>query len=196
MLSLKELDEAEVSRVYREYMIGTFPADELIELPMILDLKKKGVILTLGILDQEQFIGYAFLYQDSGGLGLLLGQFYSILPQYRGGGGYTARVYRLLTEYFSDKIAMFVEIEDPFRQEDPAEKQRMLGRMKFFEKAGLRDGLVSVRLFGVDYRLMLCPLGGEISPEKLREYYERIYLDALDQDELSRNLYFYEAADQ
>ena len=194
MLSLKELDEAEVSRVYREYMIGTFPADELIELPMILDLKKKGVILTLGILDQEQFIGYAFLYQDSGGLGLLLGQFYSILPQYR--GGHTARVNRLLTEYFSDKTAMFVEIEDPFRQEDPAEKQRMLGRMKFFEKAGLRDGLVSVRLFGVDYRLMLFPLGGEISPEKLREYYERIYLDALDQDELSRNLYFYEAADQ
>ena len=86
MLSLKALDEAEISRVYREYMIGTFSDDELIELPMILDLKKKGVCLTLGILDQEELIGYAVLYQDSGGLGLLLGQFYSILPQYRGGG--------------------------------------------------------------------------------------------------------------
>ena len=195
MLSLKELDNAELGYIYRDYIINTFPDDEVTVWSMIMDQKKKGIYLTLGIRDQEKLIGYAFFRQDSGGLGLLLGDYYSILPQYRG-RGYTARIYRLLTEYFSDKTAMFVEIEDPFRKEDPAEKQRMLGRMKYFEKAGMRDGFVSVRLCGVDYRLMLFPVGGEISPEKLREYYERIYQDVVDQDELSRILYFYEAADQ
>ncbi len=194
-LSLKELDNAELGYIYREYMARDFPRPEMKKWPMIMNLKKKGVYLTLGVLDQEKLIGYVFFSLDSGGEGLLLVDYYSIFPQYRG-HGYTLRVFRFLAEYFSDKTAMIGEIEDPFRQEDPAEKQRMLGRMKLFEKAGMRDGFVSVRMFSVDYRLMLFPVGGEIPPEKLREYYERIYQDVVDQDELNRNRYFYEAADQ
>ena len=190
-LSLKELDNAELGYIYREYMARAFPRAEIKKWPMILNLKKKGVYLTFGILDQEQFIGYVFLSQDSGGLGLLLGDYYSILPQYRG-QGYTVRVHRFFTEYFSDKTAMFVEIEDPFRQEDPAERARMLGRMELFEKTGMRDGKVSVHMFGVDYRLMLFPIGGEIAPEKLREYYHRIYQDVVEESELQQNMHFYD----
>ena len=62
-MNVKILTKQQVEFIYKTSMMFDFPDDERKPLSMILEAMDKGVYECLGLMEEEEILGYAFFYK-------------------------------------------------------------------------------------------------------------------------------------
>ena len=158
MLTLRQLDEAQLCEVYRERMRRDFPDSELKPLEMMLRMLRAGVYDALGVFDGDELVAYALVYRRAGGRVPLL-DYLAVEPSRRGQGAGSATIELLKAHYRASADALFIECEQPDVAPDTAGAQ---ARIRFYRHSGAKLTDLNVTLFGVDFRILCLPLHEEM----------------------------------
>ncbi len=167
-MKLVELDSAQVKRIYKERLTFDFPRAERKPLNMILKGMNKGMYVCLGLLDENDVIGYTFLVKM--GKDYLI-DYLAIYPEKRN-SGIGGNILLLLTEYLADADNVLLEIEDPDRCDDADEKELQARRREFYLRNNCRDTGLRVTCFLVPFQILVL---GENKTENLNDLKE-LYL--------------------
>lgn len=173
-LSLRMLDADLRKKVYREWMTRQFPRDELKPLSAIEKTVRKGLYEAWGMWDGEELVAYAMLGYSVRGDAVLL-DYYGVKPELRH-RGYGSAFLQRLAKVYAGWEAILIESENPDHIDDPGEKETAVRRLGFYGRNGCRDTGLRVKLFGVEFNILMIPLRENYEDMKiLRRRYESIY---------------------
>ena len=178
----KDFDISEYSLVefiYRTYMKQDFPRNELKPLASIRSLWEQGRYDCYQMREEENLVGYAFFVkQTEADKDSYLLDYLAIVPEYRD-RGYGSLFLQQLSRSIADAYCIVVEVEDPDKADHDAARQQMQRRLSFYLRGGYRKTQVTVRVFGVSYRVLEAP-GESFHPdEEIREIYASLYRSML-----------------
>ncbi len=169
-LSLEEIRTVYISRAHLD-----FPPDELKSFSTIERLWNNGCYKGYGFYTKEDHVlrAYALTMAD-GDLQMLLLDYFAVCEENRG-EGYGTEALSLLKEHCREWDGIIFEVEDDESVCSEEERQIRKRRINFYERNGvLMTGYRSC-VFGVDYRLMVLPLGAPDAGEQLGEKISSIY---------------------
>lgn len=174
----RRLTLQQAEQIYIQYMKQDFAPDELKPFEMIRAALARGEYECLGFYDGERFTGYAYLVRL--GKTYLL-DYFAIQADLRG-SGYGSRILQMLRTEYADAESILIESENPDYAADKSDRADRQRRLRFYDKAGCLFTGVTVRLFGVEYKILELPVCGTHSPDAVREAYMRLYRSFLSEE--------------
>lgn len=176
------LQQAE--QIYMQYMKQDFAPDELKPFGMIQEAWARGEYECLGFYDGAMLSGYAYLVRL--GREYLL-DYFAVQADLRG-SGYGSRILQMLRMEYAEASSILIESENPDYAVDASEFTERQRRLRFYHRAGCLDTGVTVRLFGVEYKVLELPVSGAHSPDAIRESYMRLYLSFLSAERCQKHI--------
>lgn len=172
---IKSLQLKEIKAVYKEHMHEDFPPDELKPFMLIRKLWNNGCYKCYGFYEKEndKLQAYAFTMADDS-TNMLLLDYFAVCGDVRG-KGYGSLALMLLKEACREWDGMIFEVEDDDSTDIEKEKLIRRRRISFYERNGVKMTDKKSAAFGVDYKLMIMPLGNEAAQECLLENLASIY---------------------
>lgn len=172
---IRLLNKAEMKEVYEKYMIHDFPQNELKPLIML----EEPYYFCYGYYEEEKLMGYAVLVVCEKNQCLLL-DYFAVLSAYRSKGTGT-RFLLKLKEMCKAYKTIFIESE--------AENSiAAIRRIEFYKHASAKQTSLTVRLYGVDYRILMIPLQEDPDDQKVQMRIDEIYKMIYDPSLLDRYL--------
>ena len=174
-MELRRLDRKQIKTVYKERMVIDFPRDELRSLKMINNALDRGIYECLGLFDENEIIGYAYLVKLEKNYLL---DYLAIYPEHRdsGAGG---KVLQFLGEYLSDADNIIIEVENPEFAKDEAEKELRTRRLGFYLRNNCRDTGIRIRCFKVPFQILALGEYKCKDTDVLCEMYKSFYREVL-----------------
>lgn len=176
-MELTVIGAEELERLYEERLREDFPADELRPYSNMKYLLDRGLYRCLVCHEEGKLLGYA-LFVLSGAVALL--DYYAVVPELRD-RGVGSRFFRSLKRPIAESGAslVLIEAESVESAVTPSQTEERERRFRFYERCGCRKTQVCSYLFGVEYRIFVCPLAGEDPPDRevmgsLEELYRRM----------------------
>lgn len=169
-----ELTEYQIKTIYQNHMVRDFPDTERKPLSMILKAMQEGRYECYGAQKDDRFYGYAFFVKC--GQDYLL-DYFAVFPELRCKGMGSAFLKELSAHFKGKKV--IIEAENPLFAEDASERNTRLRRIAFYLKNGCRDSDISVKLFHVEYKLLLLSDDQLIGRDEIKEIYQNIYQSVL-----------------
>ena len=149
-LRLELLDEEQRRTVYIEHMKEDFPPAELKSLEEIEQGITKGCYRILGLMDQNEVIGYVCLVEEKDACPI---DYLAVIPERRNSGA-GSEMLRLLEKRLQDREYVIVEVERPSLGENEDEVILRRRRMGFYFRSGILDTGIDVRCFGEGFRIL------------------------------------------
>lgn len=160
-------DFAEVERLYRERLKKDFARNELRPLANLRRSWEKDAYDCYSLVDGDEILGYAFFARLGNNF---LFDYFAVAEGHRD-EGLGSLFLRCLAAHLRDADCVVVEVEDPDRAKEAAEREIRERRLQFYLRAGYRKtGLTSV-LFGAEYRILEVPAKRAHTTDELREIY-------------------------
>ena len=181
---LTELNKQQIETVYNTHMVRDFPKAELKPLRMILDAVDRGIYLCLGLFDGDEQIGISFL--EKAGSDHLM-DYIAIIPERRNSGA-GSEMLRLLAQRLGDEGHAILEVEDPDRASDEAEKELQIRRLGFYKRNGCRDTGLRVECFDVPFVILEAGSRDFDSLDEVWELYRTLYGLVLTEETLARRV--------
>ncbi len=183
-MKLKKLQSSEITTIYQERMVHDFIRDELKELPVILTAVQNGIYECLGLFDDDEIIGYAFLAKQ--GKDYLL-DYFAIYPKYRN-KGLGSEIIGQLREYFADAGLIISEVEDPSYTKDHDLKTLQTRRIGFYKRNECIYTGLRVKCFGVPFIILELYKSRIRSEAKLWEMYQSFYRAIYSEEIVKKNI--------
>lgn len=172
---IKPLQLKEIKTVYKKHMQKDFPPGELKPFLLIRRLWNNGCYKCYGFyeIEDDRLQAYAFTMADDS-TNMLLLDYFAVCGDVRG-KGYGSQALMLLKEACGEWDGMIFEVEDD--DSTDIEKERLIRRRRisFYERNGVKMTDKKSAAFGVDYKLMVMPLGNESVQDRLPENLASIY---------------------
>ena len=178
--SLRKLNIPEAEEVYQTHLTRDFPANEVKPFSAIRSGMEMGRYMVFGAFEEDALISYAFFAmteRNKERIGLM--DYFAVVNGRRGEGFGTA-VLNELSPAALGYDHLLIECEKPENDRD-TEKLR---RIRFYERSGARRTGLSVRLFGVDYEILLI---SDTAPD-VEEMITFMYRDMLGEASFNRNV--------
>lgn len=184
MMELRELEEAEIRRLYEFRMRRDFPVSELKHLSSILALRQRGMYDVLGAYQHGTLVAYALLYCPKVGRVFLL-DYLAVEPDMRG-RGVGHELLSMLRDYYAEKAgALVIECERPKAAPDEAAARK---RIRFYQQAGAQLTQVRIWLFEVEYSILVLPCGEEMPALDWAKLMLSLYQQMLPPELFQRNV--------
>ena len=174
-ISIRSLQPEEIKVIYEKHMQHDFPASELKPYSWIEKLWNNGCYKCYGFYGDtdEKLYAYAFTMADDARRMLLL-DYFAVCADVRG-QGYGSQALALLKEACGEWEGLIFEVEDDDSTDAAEEKEIRRRRISFYERNHVQMTAERSTAFGVDYKLMVLPLGNEKAGEQLGEKLAAIY---------------------
>lgn len=173
-LRVERLDKDQRRQVYANWMKVQFPRDELKPLAAIEQTIRKGLYEAWGMWDGEELVAYAFLGYANPCSAVLL-DYYGVRPDMKH-RGYGSTFLQKLIGVYENSEAILIESENPDFIEDEEDRQTAFRRMDFYRRNGCSETSLKVRLFGVEFNVLVLPADRAYEDiNVLRRRYEDIY---------------------
>lgn len=171
----KPLTLEEARAVYIGHAHHDFPDNELKPFSMIEKLWNNGCYRAHGFYEKETDVlcAYAFTMEDED-TNMLLLDYFAVCAAMRG-KGYGSMALPLLKQDYTMWDGMIFEVEDDDVADGEALRQIRRRRIAFYEKNGVVMTKEKSAAFGVDYKLMVMPLGCETAGERIGEKITSVY---------------------
>ena len=183
-MKIKRLNLSEIKNIYRKYLFRDFPADERRPLTRIVKYFREHRYEGFGGYSEAgELLCYAFFMrcdytaQSKKRQRTCLFDYLAVTEKYRDAGVGSAFL-RHLGQCFPRTDIMIVEVENTDYAENEADLATKQRRMDFYLRNGMRDTGVTVRVWGVEYRIMEMDLGEDWRPhtaQEIRETCEHAY---------------------
>lgn len=183
-MKLFKLDAAQLKRIYNERLIFDFPENEQKPLDIIEEAIAKDIYECLGLMDEDNIIGYAFLAKKNKNYLL---DFLAVYPEKRN-SGVGGKILQLLAEYLEDADNVVLEIEDPDMTDDSEEKKLQTRRKGFYLRNGCRDTGLRIACFGVPFQLLFLGKNKTDNLDEIKETYLGFYKMIFSQEMLENNI--------
>lgn len=185
MLSLRVMDEAQITALYEQQMRQDFPPSELKYLSSILSMVRLGVYDVLGAYDdQGGFAAYALVYRPREGRIALID--YLAVKRGMRGRGIGSALLSCLCKYYAGAVdALMIECERPKSAPDEAEARR---RIRFYTCSGAVLTSVRIWLFGVEYSILVLPCAQKIEERDWAQEMLSLYRQMLPSELYERNV--------
>ncbi len=175
---IKPLDLEEARAVYIGSAHKDFPYDELKPFSMIEKLWNRGCYRGYGFYEKagdkgNKLRAYAFTMADSD-TNMLLLDYFAVCEEARG-NGYGSMALSLLKEACMEWDGIIFEVEDTAFAKNEEECLTRRRRIAFYEKNGVIMTDARSYAFGVDYMIMVMPLGNENFGQNIGENLAAIY---------------------
>lgn len=169
MPELRLLTIDEMKKIYEQYLVCDFPADEVKPFWRIQDMYESGFYYAYGYFVQGELKAYLFLVQCEDAVLL---DYFAVISDARG-QGYGSTAMRLLQEEVAPKI-LILESENPEFAKDEKDLQIREKRLHFYHCCRMADSGLRTRLWGVEYCIMYYG-PNEVTKEEMRIFIEWIY---------------------
>ena len=175
---IKSLDLEEARAVYIGSAHRDFPSDELKPFSMIEKLWNRGCYRGYGFYEKagdrgDKLRAYAFTMADSD-TNMLLLDYFAVCEEARG-KGYGSIALSLLKDACMEWDGIMFEVEDTAFAKNEEERLTRSQRIAFYEKNGVVMTDARSHTFGVDYMIMVMPLGNATAGQKIGEKLAAIY---------------------
>lgn len=179
---LKPLNLEEARAVYIGHAHKDFPSDELKPFSMIEMLWNKGCYKFYGFYykEDDKLCAYAFTMADEA-VNMLLLDYFAVC-EYARGQGCGGAALSLLKSRCMEWDGIIFEVEDDDKAQSEDERRIRARRIAFYENNGVVMSAVKSFAFGVDYKLMVMPLGNEKAAENVGEKLAAIYKKMLPEE--------------
>ena len=167
-MELNLLDAQQLTKLYEEELVHTFPREELKPLRAMLTLLDRGCYHPLSLTEDGKQLGYALLWTAEEGHALL--EYLGVMRGLRN-GGLGAKMLDLLGERYPN---LFGEAEAPV-DPDPAVNDLRRRRLAFYERNGFRILSYECALFGVHFNCLY--RGGERDDQEVLRHHRKVYAD-------------------
>lgn len=192
--SIRELTVEEVREVYRRCMTADFPDNERKPLGRIEAALREDRYLCYGCFREGELCGYAFFAYLPGKRGReYLLDYLAVLKNKRG-RGVGSDFLKALERRLPDAACVIGEVENPDYAGSEAERAERERRIRFYRRSGIEDTGVTVRLFGVEYRVLEKPLRARHDAEEIRKIYDRLYRSILPAELYSSKVLIHQGA--
>lgn len=163
---IRNLTKEEMKEVYESYMIHDFPSNELKSLKKI----EESIYSRYGYFEENKLIGYAVVVENYENQCLLL-DYFAILPDNRKQGKGLRFLEELKEKY---RLWKMILIESEAEKSETAIK-----RINFYKRAKAKATSIVVRLYHVDYRILMIPLSENLNDRgvvsRTHEIYKKMY---------------------
>lgn len=180
----KQLRRAEIITIYQDRLIKDFIPAEVKPLQVILKAVEDGIYECLGLFDESEIIGYAFLVKQ--GTDYLV-DYIAIFPDHRN-KGFGGETIGLLREYLSGAGVIIAEVEDPDYSIESSFKNLQIRRIEFYKRNGCVDTGLRVRCFGVPFIIISMGKDTICSKDKLWDVYRSFYKAVLPREMFENNI--------
>lgn len=180
-MKIRLLTDSELKEAYEKHLKPSFPATELRPLQSIRTLVHDGVYRVWGLLDEDQVVGEAFVWETTPGWGLF--DYLCVAPERRN-DGLGAVVIAKLLEAERGKV-LFGESEIPQYAPDPAMAQR---RLAFYLRNGAQQAGYDTAVFGVPYHTLFWA-EGPVLEEQLMAAHRAAYHSCFPKKAYDRFIY-------
>ncbi len=147
-MNIVRLTDKETESIFREHLPNDFQHEQIKPLDVIKKLLKEGSYIGYSIMEREDMIGYAFVFESDKNCVFL--DYFAILEPYRNkglGGEFIDKIYAC---YGKDSI-LILEAENPEFSESKVLCEK---RIAFYERNGVMRTRVRTRLFDYEYMIM------------------------------------------
>ena len=184
MLTLKSLDDAQISMLYEEKMKRDFPPSELKRLSSILSMRNSGIYDVLGAYQNNIFVAYALIYRDEAARVVLL-DYLAVDEFHRGQGIGSEFLSELKAYYASVSDVLLIECERPKTAPDECGARK---RIHFYMRSGAELTTVRIWLFGVEYSILVLPCKNEMPVRNWAEQMLDLYRQMLPAELYEKNV--------
>ncbi len=183
-MRLERLNKSQTEELFRKRLIVDFPEPEIKPLKVILKAMDEGKYESLGLYEESEIIGYAFLVKLHNDY---LIDYLAVYPEKRNSGAGGAMV-SLLAEYLKDADNIIGEVEDPSYTEDAAQKDLQARRLAFYYRNGCADTGLRVKTFGVPFMILRAKEGKCHDNKEMWELYQAFYREVLPKEMFEKNV--------
>ncbi len=165
-MEIRELSLQEMEKLYGERMEADFPPEELRPFSSIRELTGEGKYKSFGCFEE-----------GLGAYGTFLLDYFAV-DAGRRGQGIGTRGLRMLGEAARGLGAGFllIEVESLESAETPAQTEERTRRIQFYNGCGCRETAVYSWLFGVEYQILVLPLGDRMpGADEVQESLKQVY---------------------
>lgn len=166
---------SQVEALYRQRLKKDFARNELRQLSSLRRSWKENAYDCYGLFDGDELLGYAFFVRLGNSY---LVDYLGIAEEHRD-EGLGSIFLRQLADHLAAADCVVVEVEDPDKAADAADREQRERRLQFYLRSGCRKTELSSCVFGADYRILEVPTGKPHTVEQLREVYTRLYQSIL-----------------
>lgn len=170
-MKIKTLSKWEMTCLYYTRMVKDFPPSERKPLIMILRGMKAGNYTCYGLADGKAILGYAIFVKLGN---RYLFDYLAVHEKHRS-SGVGATFLALLSEHFKEADSVIGEVENPALAKSDEEQKLQERRLGFYLRNGYVDTGVLVKLFGVDYKVIMLDLQKRYTQEEIKEIYKAHY---------------------
>lgn len=172
-LNVRELTNEEIDGIHVEEFTRDFPPAERKPWDMIMRMQKAGNYICLGLFEDGELRGYAYLAKNPGGRRLML-DYFAILEAYRS-GGYGGKFLKLLREFLGEYEGLILEVESLSHATNEEEYQQRKRRLAFYFANGLEETRIQSSIKKVVYRVLYYSFGEPWQDEDILEDINAIY---------------------
>ena len=172
MSTIKELTIEEIRNIYAERIPNDFAPDEIKPLSRIEEGLSTGHYACYGAFEGDQITAYAF-FVINGPYALL--DYLAVREDLRGSGTGSDFLRGMTTGLLRRYENVLLESEDLDYAETDDERKTMERRLRFYRKNGLTETGILSTVWHVHYRVLLFPVGKELSADETREKYRGLY---------------------
>ena len=169
--------------IYEKYLVNDFDLDELRPLESIQYLYYKKMYHPFKASDNDEMVGYAFLYINKENVLL---DYFATIYNYRNNGYGSKFLKRILRKY--SKKNLFIAVADPDNANDDKERYQMNKRIEFYKKNGVNLTGIRVNMFGVNYRIMT---PNNINDDIVKQEFSNIYKSMMPIRNFNRSVMVY-----
>lgn len=183
-MKIKRLNLSEIKKIYRKHLFRDFPRDERRPLTRIVKyFREHRYEGFAGYNEAGELLCYAFFMmcdytpQNKKRQRACLFDYLAVTEKHRDAGVGSEFLHRL-AQCFPRTDIMFVEVENTDYAVDEADHATKQRRRDFYLRNGMLDTDVTVRVWGVEYRIMEMALGDDWCPhtaQEIREACEHAY---------------------
>ncbi len=183
-MELRKLNTDETTFIYNEYMKVDFPPYELKSLKKMLRLTSEGKYQPLGIYENNDLVGYAYLVNYKN---FVILDHFAILKEKRN-GGFGATAINLIADYCKDKYDILVlEADDPDFFQKQEDKDLCNRRLGFYKRNNFTQVMFKVTAYEADF--IILGINDRINDvEKLAELYIGLYVSITNEQKCKENV--------
>jgi probable selenium-dependent hydroxylase accessory protein YqeC len=155
-MKIRLLNAEEVRDIYQTHLVNSFPRSEVKPLENILRMMELERYECLGLFEDNELRGYAYLVVDQES-GYLLLDYLAVVSDRRG-CGYGSRMLKELRAWYQDWNGIFIESEALRTSANEDELVVRRRRLDFYEKNGCELTCVKTEVYGVEYSIFYIPI--------------------------------------
>ncbi len=145
----------EITDIYNNHIKSDFPPAEVKPLSRILMLYEKSLYFVYAMYEENELLAYAFFSCAHDSEYVLL-DYLAVTKNNRGAGIGTTALNLLKKEICKEYNGILLESENPDYAENDEDKAIRNRRISFYLKCGFETTKMTSRLFGVEYKIMVC----------------------------------------